>query len=231
MCFSATASFITAAMTGAVGVAALVRVNTVREIPLAGTCLFFALQQSVEGLLWLDLPLAPGGSIATSLTILFLFFAEVFWPVYAPMAVLLIEPRGRRRSLMLLCLALGIGVGLYFCSSIATRFHEAVLRKGHIVYSTEHEVPVAIVLSYLAATSLSVVLSSRRLVAALGVIILVGSAVAYAFYWEAFISVWCFFAAAASVVILWHFDTSRRQHHRTAMPWRPGDIAGGPGRG
>ena len=216
-------------MTGAVGVAALVRVNKASEIPLAATCLFFALQQSVEGLLWLDLPLAPGGSIATSLTFLFLFFAQVFWPVYAPTAALLVEPRGRRRLLMLLCLALGIGVSLYFCSSI-TRFHDAIILKGHIVYSTEHGSPIAIDLSYLAATSLSLVLSSRRLVAALGVIILVGSAVAYAFYWQALVSVWCFFAAAASVVILWHFETSRRQHDGTAAPWRPGDIAGGPWR-
>jgi hypothetical protein len=40
--------------------------------------------------------------------------------------------------------------------------------------------------------------------------------VAYAFYWEAFISVWCFFAAVASVAILCHFEWSRRSRLRSA---------------
>jgi hypothetical protein len=40
---------------------------------------------------------------------------------------------------------------------------------------------------------------------ALGAIILIGSVVALAFYWEAFVSVWCFFAAAASGAILFRF--------------------------
>ena len=48
---------------------------------------------------------------------------------------------------------------------------------------------------------------------ALGVAIttsVVGCATAFLFYWEAMVSVWCFFAAAASVVILWHFEAKRR---------------------
>jgi hypothetical protein len=46
--------------------------------------------------------------------------------------------------------------------------------------------------------------------------VLAGSALAYVFYWEAFVSVWCFFAAAASVVILLHFERSRRARLRRA---------------
>jgi hypothetical protein len=53
-------------------------------------------------------------------------------------------------------------------------------------------------------------------VVVLGAVIFVGIVVAYAFYWEAFVSVSCFFAAAASVVILCHFEWSRRQHLRVA---------------
>ncbi len=40
---------------------------------------------------------------------------------------------------------------------------------------------------------------------------LIGSLVAYIFYWEAFQSVWCYFAAAGSLVILGHFEWSRRR--------------------
>ena len=63
---------------------------------------------------------------------------------------------------------------------------------------------------------MSLTLSTRRAVAALGLLVLVGSVAAYAFYWEAFVSVWCFFAAAASLVILGHFELSHRHRLRAA---------------
>jgi hypothetical protein len=61
-------------------------------------------------------------------------------------------------------------------------------------------------------------LTSQRTVVVLGAIVLAGLVVAYAFYSEAFISVWCFFAAAASVAILCHFEWLRRSSLRTAGP-------------
>lgn len=216
MCFSATASFVTAGMTAVVGIATLGRVNEPREAPLAATPLLFALQQGIEGLLWLDLPLAPQGPVASGLTFFFLFFANVFWPVYAPTAAWLIETDARRRQFMLVCLAIGVGVGAQMLWSIVTRPYGAVVLEGHIVYLTGYTPSVALGLAYLAATGLPLVLSSHRTVVALGAVILVGSAVAFAFYWQAFVSVWCFFAAAASLVILGHFEWSRRQRLRLA---------------
>ena len=210
MCFSATASFVTAGMTSVVGIVSLNRVKDRRELPLAATPLLFAFQQCVEGLLWLDLPLAPGGAAAHGLTFLFLFFAEVLWPVYASIAVLLIEPDQRRRRLMLVCFAIGVGVSAQMLWSIATRPYGAVILEDHIVYLTGYTPSFAFGLAYLAATGLPLMLSSHRTVLVLGAIILVGSAVAFVFYWEGFTSVWCFFAAAASLVILGHFEWSRR---------------------
>ena len=214
MCFSAAASFVTAGVTGAIGISSLSRTNGPRELLLAATPIVFAIQQIVEGLLWLNLPLAPDGLISTGLTFLFLIFAEVFWPVYAPITVFLIEPSESRRRLMLVCLAVGVGVSAYMLWWIVTRPHGAVILDGHIVYVTEDRHSDVFALAYLSATTLPLMLSSQRTVIALGAIILVGSTIAYAFYWEAFVSVWCFFAAAASVVVLCHFEWSRRRRLR-----------------
>ncbi len=80
---------------------------------------------------------------------------------------------------------------------------------GHIVYVTEYQHSDAIGFAYLGATGLPLLLSSQRTIVVLGAIVLVGLTAAYAFYWESFTSVWCFFAAAASVTILCHFEWSR----------------------
>ncbi len=79
-------------------------------------------------------------------------------------------------------------------------------RWTHIVYVTEYRYSDAIGVAYLAATGLPLLMSSQRTVVVLGAIVLAGLVVAYALYWEAFVSIWCFFAAAASVTILCHFE-------------------------
>lgn len=209
MCFSAAASFVTAAATGAIGLVTLNRATAPQQWPLAATPLIFATQQSLEGALWLALPSGSGGPFASSLTLLFLLFAQVCWPVLAPIAVLLVEPQRKRRLLMLPSVAAGAAVAAYLLWGIVARDHRAEIIDGHIVYMTEEPFSLPIGLAYLAATALPVMLSSQRAVAALGTVVLLGGIVAYSFYWQAFVSVWCFFAAAASGLILFHFEKQR----------------------
>jgi hypothetical protein len=216
MCFSPTASFVTAAVTGVVGIVSITRVSQPRELLLAATPVVFGIQQGIEGLLWLNLPQAPSGPAAPGLTLLYLIFAEVLWPVYAPTTVLLIEPEAPRRRLMLVCLASGVAVAAYLLWSTVTQPIGARILDGHIVYVTGNRHSDLVALAYLAATGISLMLSSRRTILVLGAIILAGSVAAYVCYWEAFVSVWCFFAAAASVVILGHFEWARRQRPRAA---------------
>jgi hypothetical protein len=219
MCFSATASFTTAGLTGVVGIVALARVDRWREVPLAVVPIFFAIQQTLEGFLWLVLPADSQGPAATTLTLAFLLFAEVFWPVFAPVAVWLVEPAAQRRKPMLACVAVGLGVSTYLLWWILTHTHGAAIINNHIDYVTEGRHSNTLGLAYLAATCLPMLCSSQRTLTTLGGIILAGSIVANIFYWEGFTSVWCFFAAAASIVILGHFEYARRERHRLAGVW------------
>ena len=151
-----------------------------------------------------------------SLALAFLLFAEVVWPIYAPLAVWLIEPASRRRQLMLACVAIGLAVGTYLLSWILTHAYSATIVENHIDYRTEGRHSDALGLAYLVATCLPMLLSSRRMLIGLGAIVLAGSIAAYIFYWQEFTSVWCFFAAAASVVILGYFEGTRRQNLQSA---------------
>ncbi len=215
MCFSPLASFVTAGVTGAIGLVSVSRAGDARALPLAATPLIFALQQTIEGLLWLNLEATPDGSASSTLTFLFLFFAQAFWPIYAPLAVMLVEPSPRRRNLMALCLVAGVGVAAYLLWSVLGRPHSALIVDDHVVYVTETRYSAWVSVAYLSATCLPLILSSRRTIVVLGAVVLVGCLTAYTFYWDAFVSVWCYFAAAASVVILGHFELTRR-HRPTA---------------
>jgi hypothetical protein len=206
MCFSPQASFISAGLTGAIGLIAISRVTHRRELALAATPLLFGMQQAFEGGVWLSLPRAPHGIMATALTVAFLLFAQVFWPVYAPFAAGLNETVPVRRRMMHMFMLIGAVVSAYFLWRIISGPHQAVIANRCIVYNTGETHPLVIGLAYMAATCLPLLLSSERTLVILGVIVSVGAVVAYLFYWEAFLSVWCFFGAAASVVILGHFE-------------------------
>jgi len=210
MCFSAEASFLAAGITGAAGVVALSMTTKREEWPLAAMPLFFAVQQLAEGFLWQDLAL-PQPINAEHWTFVFLIFALVFWPVYAPLAAVLIEPDGKRRQWMSLAVIAGVVVALYFLWSLTHQPQTATIDGAHIVYSGDPSAPKLFALLYPLATCGAAAISTFRPVRFLGAILIIGGMIAYYAYWQAFTSVWCFFAAIASAMIIFQFEMVRRQ--------------------
>ena len=203
MCFSATASFTAAAVTGSIG-ALTVRSATakhdLRVLPLALFPVLFAAQQLVEGFLWLNLAEPDAGAMRPILVHAFQGYAEIFWPIFAPLAALLIEPDSRRRRLIMLCLAVGVALSAYLLTKMVGHPYHASIGDGHIVYKNDFQYPTGIEWPYVLATTVSLLLSSHKAVQLLAVVILVGFAAAYISFHQSYISVWCFFAAAASVL-------------------------------
>jgi len=214
MCFSAPASFLAAGITGSIGVACLATTCAPRDWALAVIPLLFAVQQVVEGLLWLTLPVAPHEAEGSLLTLVFLLYAKVFWPVYAPLTVLLIEPDARRRAVMRVILLGGVAISLYLLRAIFAVDREAAILGGHIVYGTQLDLPVSVAVMYLLVTCAAPLLSSHPAVRLLGGIVIAGALISFIFYWQSFTSVWCFFAAVASAVIFLHFAHEARLQAR-----------------
>ncbi|NOT72188.1 MAG: hypothetical protein HOP09_13215 [Hyphomicrobium sp.] len=214
MCFSADASFLAAAVTGVAGAVALSRTTRRAEWMLAAMPLFFAGQQAIEGMLWQAL---TSGADASSWTQLFLLLALVFWPVYAPLSAYLIEPDAKRRQWMALPLACGAIVAGYFLWSLNAAPQIASIGSGHIVYSGDPDMPGIFRLMYPVAVCGAAAVSTHRAIRLLALILIAGSLVAYAAYWHAFASVWCFFAAAASVVIVFQFEYARRMRKAESL--------------
>lgn len=72
---------------------------------------------------------------------------------------------------------------------------------GHIAYSNGVSYPRGIEIPYVLATTVSLLLSSHRMIQLMAIVILSGFAVAWLSYYQSYISVWCFFAAASSVIV------------------------------
>lgn len=207
MCFSATASFTAGIALSAVGLATLSLAPAPRERLFAAIPLLFGLQQLTEGALWL---VVQGGDhgLRACLSAGFMGFAEVLWPLWAPLAVWLIEPQRRRRQAIALCGAAGAVVALTMLFGLVTAFAPGELREGHIFYPLAHYnwfrdayLLVPLMALYAIATCLAPMLSSDRLVALFGAAVAASLAATFYAAAEYLVSVWCFFAAGLSVLI------------------------------
>ena len=208
MCFSATASFTAGALLFGIGVLTLKSANQPRELPFAAIPLLFAIQQLIEGVIWLTFS-KEAPLLNAVLTHVYSFFSHVLWPVYLPVAVLMIElPGPRRRSLIALAAA-GTAVSAYLLY-VLLAFPVVSRPTGqHVEYDSPHFYAAAVMTLYLVSTTVSPLLSTHRAVKVFGALALLSFGAAYYFYATWFISVWCFFAALLSIVIYLHFATRR----------------------
>ena len=204
MCFSAPASFTAGTLLLGIGTLVLRAARRPNELAFAAIPLLFAIQQLVEGVVWLtfnfDAPL-----LNTLMTHVYSFFSHVLWPAYIPLAVYMLEPPGRRRRALIPVVAIGAAVSTYLLYMLVV--YSVVSRPigQHVEYDSPHFYAAAVMLLYLVSTTVSPLLSTHRMVKVFGALALLSFGAVYYFYTAWFISVWCFFAALLSSVIYFHF--------------------------
>lgn len=180
------------------------RASRFAELPFALIPGLFGVQQLIEGALWLTFPdKAPHANAV--LTHAYSFFSHVLWPVYVPIAVLLLEPEAWRRRVLTAIAIAGAAVGLYLLYFLITQPIVSRVVGSHIRYDSPHFFIAAVITLYVVATCVSAFLSSCKTIRLFGVATFVALIAAYAFYAYWFISVWCFFAAVLSIIVLVHF--------------------------
>ena len=208
MCFSANASFSAGLGLLLIGAVAARRVQQPQQWPYALIPALFGVQQLVEGALWLTLPdKAPLCSFV--LTQVFSGFSQVLWPVYIPLAVLLLEPTPWRRTVLLGTTVGGGAVALFLLASMVSHPVLAQLDENHIQYVFPHYRVATATTLYLLGACASPLFSSHRMVQWFGLASCLSMVGAYALYLNWFISVWCFFAAVLSAVVLLYFPARR----------------------
>ena len=202
MCFSATASFVAGGTLAATGGLTLSKARTKKELPLASIPLLFGVQQAIEGVVWVSFGSTVINTIAANT---FLFFAYVLWPIFVPIAVLLVENHPLRRKILQIFSVLGFVIGAYLLYFLFVEPGTAHILNQSIAYDFRHVYDLLYVAPYVIVTTVSGMVSSHRVLNIFGVATLIAFFVSQWFYNINFISVWCFFAAILSVLIFWHF--------------------------
>lgn len=204
MCFSASASFIAGSALSVVGVVTVTKAKRRAEIPFAMIPLLFGIQQITEGLIWFSF---QSGAVwlTTAMTYAYSLFSHVLWPIFVPLAIGLLETVPWRKKALYIFQCMGIGVGAYlFYFLVKFPVISQAVNKS-IVYDSPHFYIIPVLIFYIAATGVSSLFSSHKIINVFGIAVLLSIVVAYRFYAVSFVSVWCFFAAILSVMILLYF--------------------------
>jgi hypothetical protein len=211
VCFSATANFVGSGVLGAVGVVTLTKVKHRRELLFAALPTLFAIHQFMEGFVWLGLDGILSPVVAHDMGAAFMLYAQGLLPFLLPLSVLMFEPNGKSRRRMLPFLILGGATTLYILWAL-TAFPLQLFVKGNsIVYINQATNNMVVAVLYVIATCGSLFFSKIKMMVLFGAANLAILLAVMEFKRYAFTSLWCAYAAVASLIILAYFWTSHEE--------------------
>ena len=211
MCFSATANFVGSGVLGAVGVATLTKVKHRRELLFAALPVLFAVHQFIEGFVWLGLDGILSPAVAHDMGAAFMLYAQGLLPFLLPLSVLLFEPNGKSRRRMLPFLVLGGATTLYILWALTAFPLQLYVRGNSIVYINQVTNNTTVAFLYVIATCGSLFFSKIKMMIVFGAANLTILLVVMEVKRYAFTSLWCAYAAVASVIILAYFWRSHEE--------------------
>jgi hypothetical protein len=218
MCFSATASFTSAAVLIPMGAYCCWR--AVRKHPwhwpFAVIPFGFSIQQAAEGVVWLSLAQGRPDRVSAA-TGVYLFFALAWWPFWFPVAAGVAVRSARWRWVFVVWAVFSTGWFLFaylpaWADSRAGLRAEVVHHSIHyryadeVVFAGRNFWPLTALYCWCAAGPLLVLGKRVYVVPAVGGGACV--AVAWLVYAHAYISVWCFFAGILSWYNVYFFATA-----------------------
>lgn len=203
MCFSATASFSASVVLVGIGIASIKEVRHKSQIVFACIPLFFAIQQFNEGLVWVSFasPFNPELNLYAKYG--FLIFSQIIWPLWIPIAMVMIENKGERRKIQRVFVAIGITEALYQLYCMLNYQAHAEIMRHHIYYHIDHPDTFKYLepAFYVAAIIGSPFFTSIKRMWVVGLAILVSCLITVIFFQHYTVSVWCFFASIISISV------------------------------
>lgn len=203
MCFSASVSFGAGAVLTVIGVATIKKTQHRSQLMFASIPFIFGMQQIAEGILWITLPNPEYITIQRIFTYIYLFFAQILWPIWVPIAILIFEKSLTRSKIQKFLAGVGVFVGIILAFFLLTYEVEASIVGYHIAYKLAYPESLKYygVVLYAIVTIGPPFFSHIKRMWLLGVTILISYIVTMVFYEQYILSVWCFFSSIISLSI------------------------------
>ncbi|MCF8408053.1 MAG: hypothetical protein K9G36_03685 [Crocinitomicaceae bacterium] len=204
MCFSANASFGAGIVLSAIGVITIKKAQSSSQLFFASIPLIFGVQQITEGFIWLSLVNPTYSFLKYGAIYIFLFFAQVVWPIWVPYSILKFESTKKQGMAAKLLVIIGAIVSLYLAYCLLTFPVDAKTTGSHISYIQHYPSAISKYCGflYIVSTILPSFISVNRRMWLLGTSIFISYLITTIFYTDYVVSVWCFFASIISIVIL-----------------------------
>ena len=197
-------------MLATLGVATLARVKHKRELMFAGLPTMFAIHQFTEGFVWLGMDGYISKAAMHGWAAAFMLYAQGLLPALMPLAVFLYEPNGKARWRMAPFLAVGVLTTLYMLWALTAYPFTVTVQGNSLVYVDQGTQYTSLAVIYIVATCGTLFFSRVRPIVLFGVANLIALLAVMAVRRYAFTSLWCAYAAVASILILGYFWRSRR---------------------
>jgi hypothetical protein len=205
MCFSAAANFSGSGVLAAIGVVTLTRVKHRRELLFASLPTLFAIHQFIEGFVWLGLDGMLSSTVTHDMGAAFMLYAQGLLPFLLPLSVFLFEPNGKSRRRMVPFLVIGTLTTLYILWALAAYPTQIFVKGNSIVYINQATNNIYVAIIYVIATCGSLLFSQVKDMVVFGVANMVILLAVMEVKRDAFTSLWCAYAAIASLIILAYF--------------------------
>lgn len=214
MCFSTEASFVSGGVLAVIGVATITKIKSPSQIIFAGFPLIFSAQQFIEAFVWIGLTDPEYSRMGHVSAYIFIFFAQVLWPFYVPLAFFLLEKDQIRKKILLIILGIGALISVYHLYCMINFKIGAKISPYHIYYEIDSVLNEFLVISFLYVITIILppFVSSHKGASLIGSFLLLSFVVSQFYFNDYVISVWCFFAAITSMLVFQSMRELRVKH-------------------
>jgi len=220
MCFSAEADLLSGVGLSGVGVDALRHLPHRRYLPLALLPLLFGMHQLIEALAWWGLEGRVSPEVGRAAVWAYLAIAFLVLPPLVPTAMLSAEGDPRRRRRLMPLVVLGLAVAAALVPGLIGDRAGAEVACRYIAYDAGVPYAGFLLPFYVAATCGPMLLSANRSFVVFGVANLAAVGLLSWLLAGGVISLWCAWAAVASVIIARHLRVEAPRERCTAVAAR-----------
>lgn len=210
MCFSATVSFMSAGVLAATGIFCVYKAFKAKNhFLMALTPFLFALQQFLEGFVWIEYN-QQNPVLMTIFSTAYLFFAFFFWIVWFPFVAYCLESVKWKKVLFLFLILFGFIFGLYLWLPVLIGEGPRALIQTSVCgkslcydIATGGLLPMPVREFIYVSLGLLYLLCSDVIFKRFWVVVMASAGITILIHVFAWTSVWCFFSALASLYIIY----------------------------